>query len=184
MDDEAIDSSDEVKQEGDGFSEAEQAGDDERLSPLEAAQEQARENHDKMLRMAAEFENSKKRLIREREAAVKYAEEYILKELLPTIDNLQRAMEQGQKTNEASALLEGVEMTFKGMIATLERFGLKPIVGKGELFDPNFHEALAMEASSEVPENVILQEYEKGYMFKDRLLRATKVVVSKGDKTD
>lgn len=148
---------------------------------LEEAKVKASESQDKMLRLAAEFDNTKKRLIREQDTALKFAEENILRELLPTIDNLERALVQGRKTDDVNALLEGVEMVLKGLTASLEKFGLKPINGIGEPFDPNFHEALAMEASKEVPENRILVEFEKGYMYKDRLLRAAKVVVSKGD---
>lgn len=148
---------------------------------LAKAQEEARTTEDKMLRMAAEFENFKKRTRRERETYLKYAEEDILKELLPSVDNLERAIEQGRNTDDIAALLEGVEMTFKGILTALEKFGLKLLDGVGEPFDPNFHEAVAMEASSEMPENSILQEFQKGYMYKDRLLRAAKVVVSKGD---
>lgn len=148
---------------------------------LAKALEQARCEHDKMLRMAAELENFKKRMGRERETALKYAEENILKELLPFIDNLERAMEQGRNTESVEGLMEGLEMTLNGLLSSLEKFGLTPIAGVGEPFDPNFHEALAMEASKDVPENGILQEYEKGYLYKDRLIRAAKVVVSKGD---
>lgn len=147
---------------------------------LAEQQEKLRQAEDRVLRMAADFENQKKRLQREKEIALKFAEEDILRELLPTIDNLERAIEEGKKTNDASALLDGVEMTLSGLLAGLDKFGLKAIKGKGEPFDPNFHEALAMEASDEVPANIILQEYQKGYMYKDRLLRAAKVVVSKG----
>ena len=149
-------------------------------SQLTKVREEARDIEDRMLRLAAEFENYKKRMQRERETMMKYAEENILKELLPTIDNLERAIEQGQKSEDAAALLEGVEMTYNGLLSALEKFGLTPLSGVGEEFDPNFHEALAMEPSNEVPANVILQEYQKGYMFKDRLIRAAKVVVSKG----
>ncbi len=148
---------------------------------LEQLKEEARESHDKMLRMAAELENFKKRMLREKEISLKFAEENILRELLPSIDNLERAMEQGSNTNDASTLLEGVEMTLKGLMSTLGKFGLRQINGVGEPFDPNFHEALATEASKDIPENTILQEYEKGYLYKERLLRAAKVVVSKGD---
>ncbi len=149
----------------------------------EARQEIAALN-DKLLRMAAEFENYKKRMDRERGIALKYAEENILKELLPTIDNFERAIEQGGKADNVGVLLEGLEMTRKGLLGSLEKIGLKPLDGVGEPFDPNFHEALAMEANSEIPENHILQEYERGYLYKDRLLRAAKVVVSKGAKQE
>jgi len=152
---------------------------------LEESKKMLQETEEKLLRMAADFENTKKRLQREKETSLKFAEENILKGLLPSVDNLERAIEQGRNnTEDASGLLDGVEMTCKGLLATLEKFGLKPLDVVGEAFDPNFHEALAMEASEEVPQNMILQEFQKGYMYKERLLRAAKVVVSKGKVED
>ena len=148
---------------------------------LEKALEKNLELEDKLLRMAAEQDNFRKRMQRERETAFKYAEEAILREILPSLDNLERAVEQCRCSPDAGALLAGVEMTCKGLLNTLEKFGVKPLAGAGQPFDPNFHEAVAMEPSADVPENTILQEYQKGYMFKDRLIRAAKVVVSKGN---
>lgn len=165
----------------------ERTGADEAQEPdlseeLEKAREEAREARDKLLRMAAEFENQKKRLQRDKETALKYAEENLIREILPALDNLERAMNQDQTGEDfGKNLLAGVELTLKGLLGTLEKFGLKPLSSVGEPFDPNFHEALAMEASSEVPEQRVIQEYEKGYLLKDRLVRAAKVVVSKGD---
>lgn len=150
---------------------------------LEKARGEVKDLEDKVLRMAAELDNFKKRMQRERENSLKYAEENLLRELLPFIDNLQRAIELGRSSADGSALLDGVEMTCKGLMNTLERFGLKPIDGAGQPFDPNFHEALAMEQSETVDKNLIMQEYQKGYMFKDRLLRAAKVVVSRGSES-
>lgn len=167
-----------IEQEGFGEDQAE-AGD---LSvQLVKALEKNRELEDKLLRLAAEQDNFRKRMQRERETSLKYAEETILREILPSLDNLERAVEQCKCSPDAGALLAGVEMTCKGLLNTLERFGVKPMAGEGQPFDPNFHEAVAMEPSVEVPENQILQEYQKGYMFKDRLIRAAKVVVSKGN---
>ena len=151
---------------------------------LEDVRQQLAECQDKMLRTAADFDNSKKRLERERDSILKYAEENILKELLASLDNLERAMQQGRETDNLVSLLEGVEMTWNGLLAMLEKFGLKPVDSIGETFDPNFHEAVAMEAGSEMPENQVLKEFQKGYMYKDRLLRAAKVIVSSGEDVD
>ena len=149
---------------------------------LEKAREDAKEAQDTLLRVAADFENQKKRLQREKENSLKYAEENIIKEVLPCIDNLERAMNQDQNADDfGKQLLEGVQLTVKGLMSSLEKVGLKPLESVGEPFDPNFHEALAMEASKDVPEQRVMLEFEKGYMLKDRLLRAAKVVVSKGD---
>lgn len=159
-----------------------EAGGDSQISELEKARAEAAEAHDKLLRMAAEFDNQKKRLQRDKETALKYAEENLIRELLPSLDNLERALNQDRNGEDfGDKLREGVEMTRRGLVGTLEKFGLRPMQSEGEPFDPNFHEALAMEASSEVPEQKVLKEYEKGYFLKDRLLRAAKVVVSKGN---
>ncbi|MBU0675315.1 MAG: nucleotide exchange factor GrpE [Proteobacteria bacterium] len=155
---------------------------EELIAELEKTREEAQVNYDKLLRLAAEFENQKKRLQREKDQSLHYAEESILKEVLPFIDNLERALAQDRAGKDfGTQLLEGVEMTLKGLITTLEKYGLQAISSHGKPFDPNFHEALAMEASKEIPEQMVLQEFEKGYLFKDKLLRAAKVVVSKGD---
>jgi molecular chaperone GrpE len=149
---------------------------------LEKAREEAKEAGDKLLRMAADFENQKKRLHREKEVALKYAEENLIKEILPSIDNLERAMSQDPNSEDfGKQLLEGVKLTRAGLMESLEKVGLKPLESVGEPFDPNYHEALAMEASKEIPEQRVKAEFEKGYIFKDRLLRAAKVIVSKGD---
>lgn len=153
---------------------------DDLLSQLTIVYEEARDLEDRLLRLAAEFENYKKRIRRERENELKYAEEKLLKELLPSLDNLERAIEQGRTTEDISALRQGVEMTYEGLLAAVEKFGLKVLASQGEPFDPNYHEAMVMEANSDVPANTIINEFQKGYMYKDRLLRAAKVVVSSG----
>ncbi|MEN8139869.1 MAG: nucleotide exchange factor GrpE [Thermodesulfobacteriota bacterium] len=147
---------------------------------LTKAQEELSASQDKLLRLAADFENYKKRMERSRLEGMKYREEAILKELLPVIDNLGRAIEQGQNSGGAGELLEGVELTHKGLLKVLDNFEVKPLVSVGQKFDPNLHEALAMDASDDVAENHVLLEFEKAYQYKDRLLRPAKVVVSKG----
>ena len=159
----------------------ESKGDGALAGELEQAKAEALEAQEKLLRMAAEFENIKKRLQKEKEATIKYAEENILRELLPSIDHLEMAVNQDRNSeNFGDSLLEGVEMTLNGLLSTLERYGLKPIDSEGEPFDPNKHEAIAMEESDEVPAQKIIKDFQKGYFFKDRLLRAAKVIVSKG----
>ncbi len=154
------------------------------VDELALAQQEAQESKDQMLRLAAEFDNYKKRMERDRSKAFKYAEENFLKELLPSVDNLERAIEQGRKADNNDELLQGVELTFKGLVATLEKFEVTPLQSLGQPFDPNIHEALAMDHSDEVAENHILVEFEKGYQYKDKLLRPAKVVVSKGPASE
>jgi molecular chaperone GrpE len=162
------------------------AGDAEQLTlEIAALRQEADDNRDRLLRLAAEFENYKKRMERERESLLKYAGENILRELLVTVDNLDRALAQGTCESEdlqkqLCSLLEGVELTRKGLLSGLEKFGVVPLESVGQPFDPNVQEALTMEASAEVPASHVLREFVKGYRFKDRLLRAAKVVVSAG----
>jgi len=149
-------------------------------SPIVASLEAERNDlQDKLLRLAADFENYKKRMIRDREASFKYAEECLLKELLPSIDNLERALAHQNTGDETNAMREGVDLTLKALLAATAKFGLTAIDSVGQPFDPNLHEALAMEASADAPPQTVLREFEKGYFYKDRLLRAAKVVVAK-----
>ncbi|MCK5193164.1 MAG: nucleotide exchange factor GrpE, partial [Desulfobulbaceae bacterium] len=151
----------------------------EEITELEKTQLELEETKDKLLRLAAEFENFKKRMERERGLALKYAEESIIKELLPALDNLERALEQGKETHNAEELLAGVELTHKGLMTTLEKFEVASMDCVGAPFDPNHHEALAMEETDEMDPNSVLKEFQKGYTYKDRLIRPAKVVVSK-----
>jgi len=156
---------------------------------LEDAEAESAELRDKVLRVAAEFENYKKRMDRERSIMLKYAGENIFRELLPVVDNLERATEQGAVDGVDSgknlvALLEGIQLTLKSLRSTLEKFEVKPINTIGEPFDPNIQEALTMEASDTIPANHVISEFQKGYHYKDRLLRAARVIVSAGDSED
>jgi len=148
-------------------------------------QEEIAETRERMLRIAADAENFKKRIEREKEKMLKYAGENIFRELLPTVDNLGRALEQGQAdTGDAQqkldALLEGVELINKGLVSLLEKFDVTPIDSVGQGFNPDEMDALTMEASDEVEKNHVVQEFAKGYLFKDRVLRHAQVVVSSG----
>ena len=143
------------------------------------------ETRDHLMRVAAEFDNYKKRMERERSKLLKYAGENILRELLTTLDNLDRAVAQGSATvdddgKKFEAMLQGLELTGKGLVATLERFGVEPLTAVGLAFNPDEHDALTMEASDEIPANHVLREFARGYRFKDRVLRHAQVVVSSG----
>jgi molecular chaperone GrpE len=153
--------------------------------PLEKLEEQlaektreASENFDKWLRLRAEFENYKKRMQKEKADLMKFANESLLKSILPILDNLERAVEHGREVKGNSSLLEGVELTRKQFFSTLERFGVKAVPAVGEVFDPEKHEAIHHEASDQEP-NRVIREVQKGYLFHDRLLRPAKVVVSR-----
>ncbi len=156
---------------------------------LAVARQEIAELRDRSLRAAAEFDNYKKRMERDRLAALKYAGEPILREMLPTVDNLERALTQGvvadaDAAKNLAALLEGVQLTLKGLLASLEKFDVTAVESIGQPFNPNMQEALVMEASDTVPTNFVLNEFEKGYSYKDRLLRVAKVIVSSGKAGD
>ena len=152
---------------------------------LEKTRAELAEWQDKALRSVAEFENYKKRMERERAAMLKYSGETIFRELLPVVDNLERAVAQGivdgvEAEQNLKALLEGVELTLKSLQTTLEKFEVKPMDTIGQPFDPTVQEALSMGASDSIPANHVVSEFEKGYHYKDRLLRAARVIVSSG----
>ncbi len=157
-------------------------GNTEKAADLQTELEQTKE---RMLRIAADAENYKKRMEREKEKMVKYAGENILRDLLPTVDNLERAMEQAKTETEdadtkLASMLEGIELTYKGLLSVLEKFNVTPIESVGKEFNPDEMDALTMETSDEVPANHVLREFAKGYRFKDRVLRHAQVVVSSG----
>jgi molecular chaperone GrpE len=133
-----------------------------------------------MLRISAEFENYKKRSARETESFRKFANDSILKDLLPVVDNMERAIQSTAASEQASGcILEGVDLTLKEILRVLERYGVKPVEAQGKPFDPAIHEAVMQEESEEFPENTVLKEFQRGYMLHDRLLRPAMVVVSK-----
>ena len=133
-----------------------------------------------MLRLAAELDNYKKRVAKERESLIKYANQEIILALLPTLDNFQRAIESAEKSKDFDNFIEGIKMVAKQMYDTLEKNGVKRIDALGETFDPNIHEAVLQVASDEYPANIVAQEFQKGYMLHERVIRPSMVAVSRG----
>jgi molecular chaperone GrpE len=158
-----------------------------RLSELEEALENARQeaqsNYDRLLRVTAEFENYKKRAVRESAEFRKFANENLIKAMLPVVDSLELAIEsssQDEKSN--SQVVHGVTLTLTELAKVLEKFGVKAVEAKGKPFDPNFHQAFMQETADDLPENTVIKEFQKGYLLHDRLIRPAMVIVSK--KTD
>lgn len=152
---------------------------DESGSALESAKKEAKENYDRFLRLSAEFENFKKRTTREMNEFRKFANETIIFELLPVVDNLERAIESsGGDENSNSCVVEGVEMTLKAILKVFQQFQVKQIESMGKPFDPLFHQAMMREESDAVPENTVIKELQKGYLLHERLIRPAMVVVS------
>jgi molecular chaperone GrpE len=149
---------------------------------LEEAKQEAVQSHDRFLRVAAEFENFKKRTAREMDDLRKYANEALLRDLLAAVDNLERAIDSsndGEGNGDSAGIIEGVEMTLKDMVKILDKYQVKPVAAIHQPFDPAFHQAFMTEESGEHPENTVLKEFQKGYTLHGRLLRPAMVVVSK-----
>jgi molecular chaperone GrpE len=147
-------------------------------SPIEALTAERDELRDLLLRTRAEMENTRKRMNREREEERRYASLPIARDLLPVIDNLQRALEAAEKDRNPDALMQGVSMIARQLEDALSRHGVKAIEALGQPFDPNLHEALQQVPSDEHPPMTIIQEYERGFQLHDRVVRPSKVVVS------
>lgn len=148
-------------------------------SLLEQKDEEITQLKDRVLRIAAEMDNTRKRLERERADAVAYANENIIRQMLPIVDNLERALQHGETDANNKSLLEGVSITLKGFKDTLARFGCASFEATGKAFDPNLHEAVMQQEAREHPENTVIQELQKGYTLHERLLRPATVVISK-----
>ena len=155
----------------------------ETVAELEAArdkaQQEAKENYDRLLRVSADFENYKKRVAKEKADLTRYGNEELIKALLPVIDNLERALEHAAAAGEQGSIRQGVEMTLQQFLQILQRFGATPIVAAGERFDPTRHEAVMEQATAEHDPGHVVLELEKGYLLNDRLARPAKVVVAK-----
>jgi molecular chaperone GrpE len=133
---------------------------------------------DRYVRLAAEFENYKKRAQKDQAEYTKYANERLLKELLPVLDNLQRALQHVQQAGSSNGLVQGVELTCKQCMEIFSRFGIKQIPSVGLPFDPAVHQAVALvEAHEGQAPNTVVVEHEKGYYLHDRVLRPAVVTV-------
>lgn len=135
--------------------------------------------NDKYLRLAAEFDNYKRRVQRDQQDTIRFANEKLFKDLLPTLDNLERALQSGREQGRIEGLLEGVDLTYKHFLDTLQKMGIKQVSSVGEVFDPAKHQAVGQVESTTIPENVIVDEYQKGYFVHDRILRPAMVTVAK-----
>lgn len=130
------------------------------------------------LRALAEMENFKKRLQREKDEQVRYAAESVLSSLLPTLDNLDLALQYGSQVEACKDMLVGVEMTRKLFLDAIKLHGLEPAGTAGDAFDPEIHEAIGQEETSSLAEGHVVRVMQKGYTLKGRLLRSAKVIVS------
>jgi len=149
---------------------------------LAAFKQEAEQEHERLLRLSAEFENYKKRMTRQMDEFRKYANEALLKDLLSVVDNLERAIQTSEDETETSSnacIIEGVEMTLNEILKVLNKFHVTPIEALGKPFDPAFHEAVMQSESDKHEDNTIISEFQKGYLLHGRLLRPAMVEVSK-----
>jgi molecular chaperone GrpE len=135
---------------------------------------------DLALRSQADFDNYKKRSAREKEEAIKYANSALLERLVGIIDNFELGLAAAKEQGANSPIYSGMVLVQKQLNDLLTENGLQPIEAEGKTFDPNLHEAIAHEPSDEIPEEIVLRQTRRGYRFKDRLLRPSRVVVSSG----
>jgi molecular chaperone GrpE len=138
------------------------------------------EVEDRALRLQAEFENFRKRGIRDREEAQRFGHQNLVKDLLATVDNLERAIEHGEGGDERSldGIVQGVELVHRELLAALAKYGVSAIEALREPFDPNLHEAVGQNPSDECSPNTVVEVLEKGYRIHDRMVRPARVIIS------
>ncbi|MBW2652946.1 MAG: nucleotide exchange factor GrpE [Deltaproteobacteria bacterium] len=151
---------------------------------LEEKEEEIKTLYDKLLRSQAEFENYKKRMAKETSDLMKYSNEEIIKELLHTVDNLERAIQHAKESDKSENITEGIDIILKQLFKSLERFGVSGFVSAGEKFDPNKHEAVIQMESAEHEPNTIIAESQKGYFLRERLLRPALVTVTRAPQVE
>ncbi len=153
----------------------------EQLEELKQRAAKADEHWDRLLRTTADFDNFKKRAAREKQDAIKYANESLMQKLVPVLDTFDMALAATQKpqSDAVQALQTGVNMVYQQLKNTLAEAGLEEIEATGKNFDPNLHEAISQQESKDVPEGQVVQQVRRGYKLRDRLLRPASVVVAK-----
>ena len=160
---------------------------EERIAQLEeklaAKEAECRENWDRFLRERADLENYRKRAGREKEELLNYGTKSLIEEVLPVLDSLERALNHASEDG-LPALVEGIRMTSDMFASALKKFGVTPVESAGVPFDPSFHQAMTQIPTDQHPPNTVVEEYQKGYMLKDRLLRPAMVSVSTTPKNE
>jgi len=151
---------------------------------VEQKEKEAKEYYDRLLREAADLENFKKRAAKDKEELTKFANEDLIKAILPVIDNLERAVNHAEKVSDTGVMIEGVRLTIRQILQTLNRFGLTYFESVGKPFDPSMHEAMLVIESDQHQPNHVVEEFQKGYLLNNRLLRPATVSVSKLPEKD
>ena len=147
---------------------------------LEKTEKEYKELEDRLLRVAAEFDNYKKRTAREFQSIIKNANEELISQLVETLDNFQRALDSAKNSSDFDSFHKGVELIYQHFRDILGKEGLKEIKAIGEPFDPHLHEAVMQQESDKFPDGTVMDEISKGYMLNDKVIKHSKVIVSKG----
>jgi len=145
---------------------------------LEKKAKEIKQNYEQAMMIKRQFDDYKARMMKEKADWFNYGYEPVLKELLLVMDNLERAIKHTEEGQNFDALKQGIELTHRQFLNILEKFGVKQIKAVGEAFDPNYHEAMNQVLTDQHPPGIVLEEYGKGYIFKDRLLRPSRVMIS------
>lgn len=149
-----------------------------------ALQKELDDTKERLLRTQAEIENVRRRLQRDSQDSLRFATQSLLTDLLPVLDNIERAIEAASKSTDASGLLEGVKMVQQQLMSTLERHNCTPVPAEGQVFDPTLHEAIAQFPNADVAQGSVVTVNQKGYQLHDRVIRPAQVVVSSGPPAD
>jgi len=149
------------------------------MGKIEEAEKKAAENYDKYLRAVAELDNYRKRAIRDKADAIKYGNENLLRDILPLVDSMDRALEHADTSEDFEAFKTGLKMLHEQLLCCLKKYGVEVIDTAGKDFDPNVHEAMLQVVSDEHDTGKVVNEFERGYLLNGRLLRPAKVCVCK-----
>lgn len=149
------------------------------LRDLEVQVETLKSRNDQLMRVAADFENYKRRQEREREEMAKYAGQQVVSNILPVLDNFERALQAQAHAQDSGSFVEGVRMIQKQLLEVLTKSNVSSVEALGQPFNPEFHEAIASEVNDEVEDETVLEEFQKGYIMHGRLIRPAVVKVSK-----
>ena len=141
-------------------------------------EEKAKENIDQLLRLKADFENTKKRLEREKQEAIKFANERLLIEVLPIMDNLDRAMASLAGGHDTEKVIQGLKLAQQELHAVLEEHGVEQVKGVGEPFDPQVHEAVGVVEAPDEKDGTVIDEVQRGYLLNGRLIRPSRVRIA------
>lgn len=151
---------------------------DKTAEAVESIQAELADTKDKYLRLYAEFENYKRKVQKDREELIKYSNESLIYELLPALDSLEMALKHSDE-KQSESVVKGVENTLREMLRILEKFGLTAIEALGKPFDPAYHHAMSQVERDDVESNTVVEEFRKGYLFNEKVLRPSLVAVSK-----